>query len=344
MQKPVLVIKLGTAVITGGDGKADEMVIRQLAAEISELNNSYKVVLVSSGAVGSGKSFIKNYKGTLIERKAAAAIGNPILIQLYHKYFSKHNLVVAQALCERHHFSNRSQFVQLKETFNEFWNNNIIPVVNENDLVSNIELKFSDNDELSTLIAIGFDAETLVICTSVGGFLDHDKVIIPAIDNIDNTILSYVNSEKTSVGLGGMVSKLTFTKLATSLGIKVIMTGLSVQNPLLSALSGQSGTTFKPKKSNLKARQKWIASGSITLGSLRVDKGAERALLNRKSLLTVEVKDVKGFFSSGEVVQLINEDEIIIGVAKVKLDAQQMTEQVAKKNALAAHCDDIVLF
>src|SRR4051812_43456495 len=121
MQKPVLVIKLGTAVITGHDGKADEKVITALAGEIARLSDSYRVVLVSSGAVGSGKSFIKNYKGTLIERKAAAAVGNPILIQLYHRYFSAHNLVVAQALCERHHFSNRSQFLQLKETFAEFW-------------------------------------------------------------------------------------------------------------------------------------------------------------------------------------------------------------------------------
>jgi glutamate 5-kinase len=82
---------------------------------------------------------------------------------------------VAQALCERHHFSNRAQFLQLKETFFEFWENDILPVVNENDLVSNVELKFSDNDELATLIAIGFDAETLIICTSVGGFMDDEK-------------------------------------------------------------------------------------------------------------------------------------------------------------------------
>ncbi len=126
-----------------------------LAKEIAGLSTSYHIVLVSSGAVGSGKIFIKNYKGSLIERKAAAAIGNPILIQLYHKYFSKYGITVAQALCERHHFSNRAQFLQLKETFFEFWNNNILPVVNENDLVSNVELKFSDNDELATLLAAG---------------------------------------------------------------------------------------------------------------------------------------------------------------------------------------------
>ncbi|WP_018617337.1 glutamate 5-kinase [Segetibacter koreensis] len=344
MQKPVLVIKLGTAVITSDDGKIDETTIKKLAEEIAALAKTHNIVLVSSGAVGSGKSFIKNYKGTLIERKAAAAVGNPILIQLYHRYFSAYDLTVAQALCERHHFSNRFQFLQLKQTFHEFWNNNIVPVVNENDLVSNVELKFSDNDELSTLIAIGFDAETLIICTSVGGFLDSDKRIIPLVEKIDNKILGYVNTEKSSVGLGGMVSKLTFTRLATSLGIKVVMSGLSGQSPLRAALAGKQGTTFTPKKSNLKARQKWLASGSITIGSLRVDKGAEKALLSRKSLLTVGIHDVKGSFSAGEVVQLINEEENIIGVAKVKLDAVEMAEQLSAKNALAAHADDIVIF
>src|SRR4051794_10075260 len=258
MQKPVLVIKLGTAVITSNDGQIDENVIKKLAEEIASLTKILNVVLVSSGAVGSGKPFIKNYKGTLVERKAAAAVGNPILIQMYHKYFSAFDITVAQALCERHHFSNRSQFLQLKNTFTEFWVNNIIPVVNENDLVSDIELKFSDNDELSTLIAIGFDAATLIICTSVGGFLDPEKNIIPRVDTIDNTILGYVSTEKSAVGLGGMVSKLTFTRLATSLGIKVVMSGLSGESPLQSALSGEQGTTFLPKKSNLKARQKWL--------------------------------------------------------------------------------------
>lgn len=344
MQKPVLVIKLGTAVISNNDGKIDKSTIQKLAEEIAALAKTYNVVLVSSGAVGSGKSFIKNYKGTIIERKAAAAVGNPILIQMYHTYFSEFGITVAQALCERHHFSNRSQFLQLRQTFAEFWNNDILPVVNENDLVSNVELKFSDNDELSTLIAIGFDAETLIICTSVGGFLNNERNIIPLVDKIDNKILSYVNAGKSEAGLGGMVSKLTFTRLATSLGIKVVMSGLSGENPLISALSGKKGTSFAPKRSNLKARQKWLASGSITIGSLQIDKGAEKALLARKSLLTVGIRNLKGSFSAGEVVQLINEEENIIGVARVKLDASTMTEQLTAKNAVAAHADDIVVF
>lgn len=344
MGKNALVIKLGTAVIANGNGSIDHSIIKKLAKEIAVLSKTYQVVLVSSGAVGSGKSFFKNYKGTLIERKAAAAVGNPILIQLYHQYFSEYGITVAQALCERHHFSNRGQFLQLKETFAEFWRHNIIPVVNENDLVSNVELKFSDNDELATLIAIGFDADTLIICTSAGGLMDHDKNIIPHVHAVDETVLGYVSKEKSSLGLGGMVSKLTFTKLATSLGIRVIITGLNGSQPLTEALASQRGTTFQPHQSNLKARQKWLASGSITLGSIQVDEGAQNALLNRKSLLAIGIKQVQGNFSAGEAVQLINEDNTIIGVAKVKLDAESIREQRTKKNAVAAHTDDIVLF
>jgi glutamate 5-kinase len=344
MQKPVLVIKLGSAVITTASGSIDQTIIRKLAEEIAALSETYRVVLVSSGAVGSGKAFIKNYRGTLIERKAAAAVGNPILIQLYHKYFSKYGITVAQALCERHHFSNRAQFLQLKETFFEFWENNILPVVNENDLVSNVELKFSDNDELATLIAIGFDAETLIICTSVGGFMDDEKKIIPQVEKIDNNILSFISQEKSNLGLGGMLSKLTFTRLATSLGIRVIITGLKGKNAFVNALEGSAGTSFNPQSSNLKARQKWLASGSITIGGLLVDKGAEKALLNRKSLLTVGIKKVDGNFTAGEVVQLINEEQNIIGVAKVRLGARDIKEQISVKNVLAAHADDIVVF
>lgn len=344
MQKKVLVIKLGTAVITDKEGKIDQAVIKKIVSEIVVLGGQYHIVLVSSGAVGSGRSFFKKYRGTITERKAAAAVGNPMLIQLYHKYFSKHGITVAQALCERHHFSNRRQFLQLKETFGEFWANDILPVVNENDLVSNIELKFSDNDELATLIAIGFDADKLIICTSAGGLLDHKKKVIPLVEKIDANVLGYVNEEKTSMGLGGMLSKLTSTKLAASLGIHVIISGLTGSNPLQKALDGQAGTTFRAQPSNLKARQKWLASGSITIGGVYIDKGASKALLGRKSLLTVGIKKVKGNFVAGEVIQLIDEDEIIVGVAKARLGSSDISKQIAHKNIIAAHADDIVVF
>jgi len=344
MQKPVLVIKLGTAVITDEKGVIVQSIIKKVAAEVAALSSQYRIVLVSSGAVGSGRSFFQQYKGTLTERKAAAAVGNPILIRHYQKYFSAYGIPVAQALCERHHFSSRPRFLQLKETFTEFWKNGILPIMNENDLVSNVELKFSDNDELATLTAIGFDAETLVICTSVGGFMDPDRNIIPRVDKVDSRILSYVTTDKSSLGLGGMLSKLTFTRLANSLGIRVVICGLKGRTPFADALAGDTGTSFRPQSSNLKARQKWLASGSITLGSIFVDKGAARALMLRKSLLSVGVRKVQGKFTPGEVVQLIDEDDNIIGVAKAKLSAADVSAGLRSKNVVAAHADDIVLF
>src|SRR5687768_11704359 len=120
MPRKVLVIKLGTAVITNKEGNVDEEVVKKVADEVATLSETYHVVIVSSGAVASGKKFLKNYKGTLSERKAAAAVGNPILIQLYHQHLKRHGLTVAQALCERVHFSTRTQFLQLKETFATF--------------------------------------------------------------------------------------------------------------------------------------------------------------------------------------------------------------------------------
>ncbi|ULQ56983.1 glutamate 5-kinase [Flavihumibacter rivuli] len=344
MSREVLVIKLGTAVITDSKGNVDSSIIKKVAAEIAALSTRYNIVLVSSGAVGSGRKFLKDYKGTLSERKAAAAVGNPILIQLYHKHFQQHGITVAQALCERVHFSNRQQFLQLKQTFATFWENYILPVVNENDLVSNVEIKFSDNDELATLIAIGFDASSLVLCTSAGGFLDDQKKVIPRIEKVDSSVLKYVSTEKSGLGLGGMLSKLTFTRLATSLGINVVICGLKGEQPIHNALDGRNGSYFVPSRSNLRARQKWLASGSITLGTIHVDKGAAKALANRKSLLTIGITGVEGKFVAGEVVQLMDEEGNILGVAKTRLDAPGINKQLTLRNVIAAHADDIVMF
>lgn len=344
MSKEVLVIKLGTAVISKADGTIDTAIIKKVASEIAQLGAQYHIVLVSSGAVGSGKKYLRDYKGTVLERKAAAAIGNPILIQLYHKYFQQHSISVAQALCERVHFSNREQFLHLRQTFSTFWANGIVPIVNENDLVSNVEIKFSDNDELATLIAIGFNASRLILCTSTGGVLDDQKKIIPKIEKVDRSVLQFVTTEKSGPGLGGMLSKLTFTRLASTLGIDVVIGGLRGNQPLRDALAGKNGTYFPARKSNLRARQKWLASGSITLGTVHVDKGAARALSQRKSLLTIGITRVEGKFIEGEVIQLMDEEHNIIGVAKTRLDAASAERHRTEKNIIAAHADDIVVF
>jgi glutamate 5-kinase len=344
MKKQTLVIKLGSALLSKQDGSTNSAVIRKIADEIATVSADYRIILVSSGAVSSGRRFLKEYKGTLTERKAAAAIGNPILIELYRKQFARHHITVAQALCERHHFSNRNQFIQLKNTFEAFWKNGVLPIVNENDLISNNELKFSDNDELATLLAIGFNAQKLILCTSSKGLLNKEGNIVSVVPAINTEIYSYVTKEKSSVGLGGMLSKITFTRLGTSLGIEVYMTGLNGNNPIQKTLEGKQGTCFKAHRSTLKDRQKWLLSGSVTVGQIHIDEGAEKALSGRKSLLTVGIKRIIGEFNAGEVVQLMNVDNIIVGVAKTRMSSKEIHMLRSSKNQMAAHANDIVLF
>jgi glutamate 5-kinase len=259
----------------------------------------------------------------------------------YSVHFLKYGYQVAQALLERQHFANRIQFLQLKETIFELWQNGIIPVVNENDVVSNYELQFSDNDELATLLAVSLNANALLFCTSAGGYKDGNGAVIPFVENIDD-VIRFLRDDKSTHGTGGMSSKLTFTKLATSLGIKVIYCGIRDGRSFIDALKGKSGTTFRAKSSTLNERQKWLASGSITIGSVEIDEGAYKALQQRKSLLLVGVTKIDGTFSAGEVVQLNLPKGEIVGVAKMRFSASDLTTK--RKNIMVAHADNIVVF
>lgn len=339
-EKPILVLKFGTASITNENGVPNLEVIANIAKEISELHKKYFVVIVSSGAVGAGKGFIKDYKGELIQRKAAAAIGNLALIGIYANEFNKYGIQVAQSLCERKHFADRKQFLQLKSTYQELWRNDIIPIANENDVVSSRELQFSDNDELATIMAAGFGAEKLMICTKSGGLLDSEGNIISQVESIDDSTMQLVDNKMSTSGLGGMASKLTFTKRATAVGIEVIVFGMDNGAGILTAFSGISGTKFLAKKANLSVRNKWLASGSIATGQVVLDEGAVAAVKNRKSLLAVGVKSIKGEFQAGEFVELINIKKESIAVAKAKVASSGIK---GSESLIVAHADDIVL-
>jgi len=339
MAKPIVVIKFGSSTITKSNGEVNELILEKIASQVAKLHAQYDIVLVSSGAVAAGKTYLKKYKGQIQERKAAAAIGNPILIAKYNHFFQKYGIAIAQSLCERHHFSQREQFLQLKETYQELWKSGVIPIANENDVVSNLELKFSDNDELATLIATGFGATKLLISTSVGGLLDEKGDIIRHIPSIDDSILKVVNSDKSSTGLGGMVSKLTFTKLATKLGIKVVIFGLEQANGILDAIEEKIGSVFEPQEASLSSRQKWLAAGSLISGKVVLDKGAEKAVRQRKSLLSVGINEFIGDFTKGEVIELLDLDKNLIAIARTSNSSQEL----AKNGGEVAHADDIVL-
>lgn len=340
-KKPCLVVKFGTATLTDSDGTINFKQIENLSNQLAELSLTYSIILVSSGAVGSGKVYMKNYSGSINDRKAAAAIGNPLLIQAYSNYFAKHNIQVAQCLLERKHFSNRREFEQLKQTISTIWNNDIIPIANENDVVNDLELRFSDNDELATRLSIAFDAKKLLIGSSVNGLLNKENITIPYVAEINQEIFEMVKPEKSSQGLGGMSSKLTFAKLACSLGVETTIFNAKLENAVIKALNNQSGTTFIAKEKSLSNNQKWIASAGLSIGKLIVDDGAKAALLERKSLLAVGIKKVKADFQKGEIIEILDTNKDLIAVAKSKLNSIEIDFET--KGLEIAHANEIIL-
>lgn len=342
MTRPILVLKLGSASITT-NGEIDELIIADITRQVAELAPHYHMILVSSGAVAAGKKYIKSYRGKISERKAAASIGNPLLLNTYSKHFAPHNIAIAQSLCERQHFSNRKQFLQLKETYEELWRNDIIPIANENDVVSDLELKFSDNDELATLLGVGFGASLILLGTSVPGVLDKDGNVIKKIELINNDVFSLATRNTSDVGLGGMTSKLTFANLAATMGIKVVIFGARAVDGILNAVSEQSGTVCMPRSGSISARSKWLGSGSLVTGRLMIDKGACEAIRKRKSLLAVGVKSIETSFNSSEIFELVDEGGNIVAVAKSRISSSEIKKSDKQHNLEIANANDIVV-
>ncbi len=344
MKNPILVLKIGTASITKDNGDLDQVAIVDIVRQLARIHNDYRIVIVSSGAVGTGKNLLRNYSGEIIERKAAAAIGNPLLVNKYAQFFDPYGINIAQSLCERQHFSNPLQFDQIKQTFEELWDNDIIPIANENDVVSNLELKFSDNDELATLLAVGFGASRLLLGTSVDGVLDKDNQVIKEIEKINENILSLAYKEKTGPGLGGMTSKLTFARLATNMGIKTTIFGIRSENSILKVLKDATGTLCHPSKDfDLAERKSWLSSGNLVTGKLQIDAEGAANLLKGDSLKVVSVKKIINNFEKGEVFEIQNGKGSAIAVAKAFISSREILEKIQDTTFQIADSNVIVL-
>jgi len=341
--QPILILKFGTASITDKEGNLEDETLARIAKQVADLEKKYRIVLVSSGAVGAGKKFIQAYKGELRQKKAAAAIGNPILMAKYALHFQKYGVQVAQSLCERGHFANRAQFLQLKSTYQTLWESGVIPIANENDVVSDVELKFSDNDELATLLAAGLGAEILMFSTSVGGLLDKQGAIVKQVESIDGPVWDLVDKSKSSLGLGGMLSKLSFAKRANQLGIKVIIFAAREDHSIINALNGQSGTHFIPQKVNRSLKQKWLSTGSLVAGHIVVDAGAVTAIRERKSLLAVGISSLEGDFEEGEVIEIHSLSGACIAIGRAKVGNRELLANLKTKKFEVAHADEIVV-
>jgi glutamate 5-kinase len=342
--KDLLVLKLGTSTITDSNGGLDNFALQQKVTQIAKLCDKYRVAVVSSGAVAAGYQDLDGFSGHSPDRKAAAAIGNPKIIGQYAKLFAKYNIKVAQILCERGTFADRKKFLELQETLLSLWKHNILPIVNENDVTSSFELRFSDNDELATLFAVGFGAKRLLLGTSVDGLLDDGRVI-EKIDIFDKKIFDLVQLKKSEFGLGGMVSKLSCADKATHFGVEVVIFNACIDGNIIKANDKKVGTVCPANVSSLSSYHKWVAGIGLVLASVRVDEGAATAIGQRKSLLAVGLKEIIGKFEAGEVIELRTEkNDEMIGVARTRIASKDLDIDNLQHGVIVAHADEIVLW
>ncbi len=322
----ILVIKIGTSTLTRpATGDLHISAIAHLVEVIVELRRQgYGVVLVSSGAVGVGctRLGITDRPQKLTTRQAVAAVGQSRLMGIYDDFFGQFQQPVAQVLLTRANLVERQHYVNVSNTFQELLDMGILPIVNENDTVATEELKFGDNDTLSALVASLVQAQWLFLLTDVDGLYSADPRRFPEAERILavsgselRSLAVDTSSEGKSWGTGGMVTKITAARIATSAGVRtVIMHGREPEN-IPKILAGEPiGTQFAPQPQCLSARKRWIAYGMVPMGELALDEGAVKAITTKgRSLLSAGIKSVAGEFDNGDCVSLLNPDGLEIG-------------------------------
>ncbi len=317
-----IVIKIGTQVLTDENGHLDINLIRSIANQAYKLIEAGKnIVIVSSGAIGAGMGIlqIKSRPKELSYLQASAAVGQGALIQLFERAFAKHNLHAGQILVTRADFEDRRRYLNIERTISALHKLSSVPVINENDTVAVDEIRFGDNDLIATLVANLFHADLLIMLTAVEGLLDKQGNLIDFVKHIDKQTESLLKSEKSTLGVGGMQSKLQAIKLATQSGIDTIIASGKRKNVIIDLLiKGEKiGTVFGRGEKKLAGKRRWIASAARAEGTIIIDNGAARAIIaGGKSLLPGGVIEVKGKFDKGQVVLITNSagEELARGV------------------------------
>jgi glutamate 5-kinase len=336
-----IVIKVGSLAVTNEQGGIDSKKIKNLIQEIVKLKElGHEPLLVSSGAINSGRLFLKKpeeKKMMISYQQAAAAIGQPLLMNEYVKGFSEYNQICAQILVTHEDFKNHKRVLNIRNTLSRLLNNGIIPIINENDTVSFEEITVGDNDQLAALITQSSDAQTLILLTEADGLFnknpkEQDAIQFKEIDFHED--FSHITfSKKTSVGRGGMDTKLKAVRKLTPLGINVIIGTFLHPAPLVRLLQTKEGTLFKgnPEKSTSK-RKSWVSTLVKNEAWIVVDEGAAKVLTQGKtSLLPVGIKKVHGVFRRGDVIQIKFKNKII-GVGISEFSDKEMNLIKGKKS------------
>jgi len=311
-----VLIKIGSAVLTGEDG-LDLPRIDSLVDEIAALSRQgFQVVIVTSGAIASGKHRmgIKGPLKSMPQKQAAAAIGQGRLMRVYSNAFGRHGLFVAQILLTMSDLTDRQRYINVRKTLSTLMDWGVIAIINENDTVAVDEIKFGDNDHLAAMITNVIDADLLINLTSTDGLYDQSPAaskkakLISLVKVFTEEIEKAATDETTEVGLGGMKSKVMAAKQVTASGIPCIIAPGKKKGILRDIFAGKEiGTLFLPASEHLSSRKYWIAFTLKSRGKLFLDDGAKTALIEEgKSLLPSGIINIEGDFSIGDPVTCVD--------------------------------------
>ena len=312
-----IVVKVGTNVLTGADGRLNVARINKLVDDLVQIQNrGKKVILVSSGAVGAGMGILGLEKRPAEHPKlqAIAAIGQGKLMQTYEEALARYKKYPAQILLTASDLIHRNRYLNARNTFISLFTYGVLPIVNENDTVSVDELNstFGDNDRLAALIANLFMEPLLILLTDVDGLYNGDPALessklIPLVDRWTPDLMTMVAEKRSGRSKGGMSSKLKAAQILTTAGGSVIIANGDDESTLTRIMNGEEvGTAFFPK-GRLLARKRWLGFAAVPKGAVIIDDGAARALLEKgKSLLAVGITRVKGAFEKGDIIAILN--------------------------------------
>jgi glutamate 5-kinase len=315
LQYKTIVLKIGSSLIVDSKNKIKKNWFTKLIEDILFLHkHKKKVIIVSSGAIALGCDLLKiNKKNVKLSQfQAIAAVGQIELINLFKKFFEKKKIKISQILLTLDDTEERRRSLNAKETINNLLKMSVMPIVNENDTVGTSEIRYGDNDRLAARVAQICNADCLIMLSDVNGLYSQDPKknqfakIIKKVEKIDKKIENLATKSISAYGTGGMITKIKAAKICMQSGCDMILTNGSINNPIKNITKNKNFTLFKAKSSSLNAKKQWILNSLSTKGSISIDDGAEKALLNGKSLLPIGVTAVEGTFKRGDAIYIIN--------------------------------------
>jgi glutamate 5-kinase len=337
-----VVVKIGTNVLTQGGNEVIFEKMQDIVRQISILQQEgHEVLLVTSGAITEGLSLLTRFKknqfsnvsGSVASKQVLAAVGQVPLMRGWEQAFTELDILSAQALITRRDVSDRLSYLHARNTLLKLLELDIVPIINENDVVAIdeiAEVNIGDNDHLSALISNLVDADLLVILSDVDGLYESDPrtnkeaVLISEVELVDDYVISIAGAAGDR-GRGGMTTKVSAAKIATESGTDVLITNGNTENCVLSSVSNErSGTFFPAQSSKLESRRRYLLSNVVIKGHLIVDDGAEKALRKGSSILPVGVVGSDGDFHRGDVVDIHSVLGIRIGVGITNYSADEL--------------------